>query len=206
MIRSALLVHGMGRSRLSMLRLAHALRVAGIESYQFGYFTAWESVDRIAGRLSLRIAELATGDYVLIGHSLGGVLLRLAVASLPPDVRRPARLIMIGTPNRSPLLARRFEHAWWYRIRNGEVGRFLASEARMARLPDPGIPCTVIAGTRGIHQSWSPFGAEENDGLVSVSETEFPAAEEWIKVDARHVSMMNHRETRRLIVERCTLR
>ena len=195
-----LLVHGMGRTPLSMWRLARSLRAAGLEPHQFAYATAWQPVDRIVARLATRLKELSRNDYIVVGHSLGGVLLRAAIAQLGPDVRRPRRLIMLGSPNRSPRLARRFARAWWYRLMNGDAGRLLADEARMARLPAASVPSTVIAGTRGINGRWSPFGGEPNDGLVAVIETQLDGMDAWITVPARHPFIMNHREVRELVI------
>ncbi|MGH7581775.1 MAG: esterase/lipase family protein [Gemmatimonadales bacterium] len=204
MVRSVLLVHGMGRTPLSMLRLARALRRAGCAPHLFAYFSAWESVDAIVSRLSARLGVLGSGPYAAVGHSLGGLLLRAAVDRLDPGLRRPDRLIMLGTPNRSPRLARRFRRNWWYRLQNGEAGELLANEDRMLTFPIPPIPCTVIAGTRGIHTRWSSFGPDENDGLVAVEETRLAGADEWILVPERHPFLMNHPAARAIVLQRCS--
>lgn len=188
-----------------MWRLARSLRTAGLRTHLFGYATAWQPVDEIVARLQLSLASMARNEYVVVGHSLGGVLLRAAVAGLPPDVRRPDRIIMLGTPNRSPRLARRFEHAWWYRLLNGDAGDLLARESRLAEIPSPELPATVIAGTRGLNGRWSPFGNEPNDGLVAASETRLDGTEEWIALPLRHPFMMNDGRVKELIVERCAV-
>jgi hypothetical protein len=198
-----LLVHGMGRTPLSMWRLARSLRLAGMETELFGYVAAWQPVDRIVNRLRVRIEAMADGDYVVVGHSLGGLLARGAVAGLAPGIRRPQRIVMLATPNHSPRLARRFEHAWWYRLLNGDAGDMLAHESRLAAIPDVEVPCTIIAGTRGINGRWSPFGNEQNDGLLAVSETEMAGADEWIPLPLRHPFIMNDARVRRLVEERC---
>jgi hypothetical protein len=200
---NVLLVHGMGRTPLSMWRLARSLRRAGMATELFGYVAAWQPVDQIVDRLRVRIEGMADGDYVVIGHSLGGLLLRAAVAVLPPNTRRPQRIIMLATPNHSPRLAQRFEHAWWYRMLNGDSGAMLAHESRLAAIPHVEVPCTIIAGTRGINGRWSPFGVEQNDGLVAVSETEIAGADEWISLPLRHPFLMNDERVRELVKERC---
>jgi len=201
---TVLLVHGMGRTPLSMWRLARFLRRAGPGTELFAYATAWQRVDQIVGRLQERLTTLARDEYVVVGHSLGGLLLRAAIAGLPPHVRAPRRIIMLGTPNHSPRLARRFERAWWYRLMNGDAGNLLASEARLAGVPVPPVPCTIVAGTRGINGRWSPFGNEPNDGLVAVSETQLDGADEVITVDARHPFIMNDRRVRGLVRHYCS--
>jgi hypothetical protein len=56
----ALLVHGMGRTPLSMMTLARALRRADIVPTQFGYSAALETVDQIVARLRGRLEATAT--------------------------------------------------------------------------------------------------------------------------------------------------
>jgi hypothetical protein len=50
-----LLVHGMGRTPLSMRRLARDLRRAGHDVHQLGYSAALESVAQIARRVRDRL-------------------------------------------------------------------------------------------------------------------------------------------------------
>ncbi len=199
----ALLVHGMGRTPLSMSSLGRALRRADVESAQFGYSAALESVERIVSRLRGRLVAMAGDDVIAIGHSLGGLLLRSAIASLPPDVPRPVRVIMLGTPNHSPRLARRLAGALWFRAINGDAGRLLASEDRMMAIPIPPVPYTVVAGNNGPRGRWSPFGQDANDGLVAVSETRMGGDEEFIELPILHPFMPYDRRILRLVVERC---
>ena len=199
----ALLVHGMGRTPVSMMTLAYALRRGGIEPSHFGYSAAFESVDRILGRLHQRLEAEVDGEYVGIGHSLGGLLLRAAIADLAPGVPRPRRLVMIGTPNQSPRLARRFLGAFWFRAINGDAGRLLASPERMATIPTPVLSYTIIAGTGGPRGSWSPFGDEANDGMVAVGETRMGGDEEFIELPILHPFMPYDRRVSRLVMERC---
>lgn len=186
-----------------MWRLQDTLRDSGIEAETFGYVAAFESIEAIVNRLTARLAGLAGGDYVVIGHSLGGLLLRAAIAALPSGTRRPRRLIMLATPNHSPRLARRFRDTFWYRVLNGEAGRLLADEARLLGWPRAGVPSTVIAGTHGIGGRWSPFGADPNDGIVAVTETQLDGVEEWLTFPVAHPFMMNARAVQQVVLERC---
>jgi pimeloyl-ACP methyl ester carboxylesterase len=185
-----------------MWRIAHALRRSGMRAELFGYLAAREPFDAIVQRLAGRIAREPDDEYVVIGHSLGGLLLRAALAQIPAGVPRPRRVIMLGTPNRSPRLARRFGGAWWYHLLNGDAGALLADEDRISRIPPPVDPVTIIAGTRGINGRWSPFGDDVNDGIVATDETHLDGAE-WIAVATRHPFMMNSPIVRQLVRERC---
>jgi hypothetical protein len=189
-----LLVHGLGRTPLSMAFLARRLRTAGHAPDTFGYAAAVSSYDEIRRRLTERIAR-ADADgapWVAVGHSLGGLLLRDAIAVGAPT--RLAHLIMLATPNQLPRLAPRAIRVPPFRWFAGECGTRLASEEYFRALPRPAVPHTIIAGTRGITGRWSPFGDEPNDGIVALHETMletgappqlFPVAHTFIMNDLR---------------------
>ena len=197
------LVHGLGRTPLSMLRLGWDLRRAGLEPHLFGYSPALERFDRIVLRLQRHLEGVANEEYAAVGHSLGGLLLRVAVAGLAPRIRPPARIIMLGTPNRSPQLAQRFRKWLLYRILSGQAGQVLASPDRTASLPVPAVPLTVIAGTAGSALRWGPLRGQPNDGLVAVSEARLGGHEEFIELPVWHTFMMNRSRVRQIVRERC---
>jgi alpha-beta hydrolase superfamily lysophospholipase len=75
-----LLVHGLWRTPLSFLALVHRLRRWGYCTEQFGYAAIAQRYDSIVASLVDRLERLAAAaPYAVIGHSLGGVLLRSAI-------------------------------------------------------------------------------------------------------------------------------
>lgn len=167
----ALLTHGMGRSPLSFWPLSRTLRQAGIHTSTFGYAVSLEPFAHIQDRLAQRITQLAhQGDYILIGHSLGGVLIRAAVASLPANVPGPRHIFLLGSPTRPSRLAQRLTSNPLYCTITRDCGQLLGSAERMADIGIPTCPITGIAGTKGWSGRLSPFGKEPNDGIVSLSE------------------------------------
>lgn len=183
------LVHGMGRTPLSLRRLAGRLRHEGYAPRQFGYLAAFEAFDDIVDRLARVLAEEAGRPYAAIGHSLGGLLLRAAAVRLAAD-QRPSHIVTLGTPHVAPRLARRMNRRRLYRVVHGDAGQVLADPVRMAAMPAFVSPTTIIAGTRGPTGRWSPFGNEPNDGIVSLTEVEAPGTE-LVQVPALHTFLMN---------------
>lgn len=195
-----LLVHGLGRTPLSLLGLARTLRRAGHATRFFGYYAFAEHYDQIRQRLASELRAMAREDdpVALIGHSLGGLLLRHAVAEAPGLAVH--RLIMLGTPNQPPRLAVRANRWLPFRVFARSCGHLLADPSAYARIPAPGVPYTVVAGTRGWRRPDGPFQGEANDGLVAVSETLVRSADEPHRLPIGHTFMMNDRGLQQLVL------
>jgi pimeloyl-ACP methyl ester carboxylesterase len=185
-----LLVHGLWRTPLSFLLLVRQLREWGYCTGQFGYAAVAQGYDAIVARLIGRLERLAdAGPYAVIGHSMGGVLLRSTLSRLAGP--QPQHLIMLGTPNRPPRLARVLGVRWVFRRIMGECGVNLSSPLFYAGLPVPRVPYTIVAGTAGPKGRWSPFGEEPNDGIVAVSETRIYDDDPLVLLPVTHTFMMN---------------
>jgi hypothetical protein len=193
-----LLVHGLGRTPVSCLRLALALRRSGCQVEAFPYVAFAQPYDAIVRRLESRLERMAPrGEYAVIGHSLGGLLLRDALARA--EGQPPRHLVMIGTPNRPPRAARIAVGFPPFRWIAGQCGAHLASAAFYERLARPTVPYTIIAGTRGPTAPWTPFRGEPNDGLVAVSEARIDEADEVLTFPVAHTFMMGHPEVQRAV-------
>jgi hypothetical protein len=197
-----LLVHGLGRTTGSLWRLGRALGRAGHDAQYFGYFAWAEPHERIIRRLGARLESLAgrAGAYAAVGHSLGGLLLRHALARYG-HVDRPAVLVMLGTPNRPARAAQRAGRYAPFRWTAGDCGRVLADPGYFAALEAPDYSYHIIAGTRGWRGRRNPFGTEPNDGLVAVSETRIGPCDRIVEVPALHTFLMNDQRVRAAILQ-----
>jgi pimeloyl-ACP methyl ester carboxylesterase len=189
-----LLVHGLGRTPASLMLLHHALKRAGHTPANFAYFAFAEPYVHIRDRLVVRLQQMANQPepVALIGHSLGGLLLRDALARVP--ALSVHRLIMLGTPNQSPRRARRVESWLPFRVFARTSGELLASARAMERIAKPTVPYTIIAGTGGYRWLSAPFGGEAHDGVVAVGETRIQDGEEPVLMKVSHTFMMNDRK------------
>ncbi len=195
-----LLVHGLGRTPVSLFGLAAALRKAGHCTTFFGYSPTLEPLPHIVRRLAAKVAALGRRGVPLgvVGHSLGGLLLRMALPRVPAAVVRHA--VLLGTPNHPPRLAR---WAWRlppFRLASRDCGRLLATPALYEGVPPLDVPHTVVAGTAGPCGRWSPFGADANDGVVSVCEARCRPGDEPVRVPAWHSFLMDDARVRRVVV------
>src|SRR5512137_1403359 len=197
-----LLVHGLGRSRLSLALLAWRLSQSGHATQFFPYSALAETHDRIVYRLVTRLRCLAAqgAEVGLVGHSFGGLLLREALAAVPE--LRVKHLVMLATPNRPPRLAGRVYTKFPFRILRGNCGQCLADSSWFRSLPGLSIPYTLVAGTGGWRGRLSPFQREPNDGALAVSETLLNDKDRPVLVPALHTFIMNRRSVCCLISER----
>jgi hypothetical protein len=192
-----ILVHGLGRSPVSMLGLSRHLRRAGHTTESFGYVAALEQFTRIRQRLRERLEDAARrARFAVVGHSLGGLLLRHALHGLTPA---PVHFVMLATPNQPPRLARRLRRFWPFRLATGQAGQLLADPDFYAGLPPLTVPYTIVAGTAGPRGRWSPFGHEPNDWLVAVSETLVHETDRPFLLPVEHTFMMWHQDVRMIV-------
>ncbi|HUP85754.1 MAG TPA: alpha/beta fold hydrolase [Acidimicrobiales bacterium] len=140
-----LLVHGYGHNRSGWFLLDRTLRRAGFTSVHTMNYVAWgrEGVAELAERLSRRVDEirrLTGADKVhVIGHSMGGVLLRYYVQELGGD-RYVDTAVTIASPHEGTMAA-------------------LAGIGAAARDLRPGSKVTrrLASGVRGTDVRWVAF-------------------------------------------------
>jgi hypothetical protein len=194
-----ILIHGLGRSPLSLVSLERALQGAGHETHQFGYAAVAESYDQIVARLHQRLTTIGrNGAYGIVAHSLGSVLIRSALAH---QEYLPDHVVMLGPPNCSPRMAAIAWQFLMFRWFAGSCGFNLSHVGFYDNLPDLSIPYTIIAGTAGPRGRFSPFGMEVNDGIVAVSETRLRASDPVFEFPVWHTFMMNDHRVQQTVLQ-----
>ncbi len=182
-----LFVHGMGRSSLSGWPLLRRMRRAGWATATFDYAVRREPFDAIVARLAAAIDALPAGaPLILVGHSLGGVLLRAALAESDRRAAQVRRLFLLGSPVEPSRYARRLAKNRLFRAATRDCGHLLASTERMSAIPRPAVPTTAIVGIGGPTFARGPFGLEPNDGIVSLSEVSAEWLDDQVRVPIVH--------------------
>ena len=185
----AILVHGMGRTPMSLLLLAGRLRRHGFAVRLFGYSTLRSFNTCVARLVSSATAVGRHESFILVGHSLGSVLIRAALPRLEPI--RPVACFFLAPPSKTAKAARFFATKALYRLLARECGQLLADDRFMETLALPIVPVRVYAGTAGYKGRFSPFEGEDNDGILAVSETQIGAEDNIVRVHAIHTFIMN---------------
>lgn len=183
----AILIHGMARTPLAMLVLAARLRRAGIAPHLFAYSAAFETWEGCRNRLQRFIQRrVGSAPFILIGHSLGSVLIR---GVLPRLEQKPGACFFLAPPTKVCMAARKFAARGLYKLITGEMGQLLARADFMDALPIPEAPTRIYAGVKGPRGRYSPFGDVLNDGILALHETELPGATR-LEVEAMHTFIM----------------
>ena len=194
----AIIIHGMGRTPLSMAWLAIRLKCAGLTPHLFGYTATLESWAGCTKRLQAFIERpMGDEDYIVVTHSLGSVLTR---AVLPTLTHKPKACFFLAPPTQACAAALKLAALPWYRLLAGEMGQLLADKDFMATLPIPTMLTKIYAGNAGHTGRHSPFGEEANDGILMVKETELPGIPVKI-VPSLHTFIMNNRMITKDIIE-----
>jgi hypothetical protein len=184
------LLHGQGRTRLSMLVLGKRFRSVGYQTLNFPYNQTIHSLDEISGQLVEFIGQkMKTSDYHLIGHSLGNVIIRNAFRKDYPAGL--GKIVMLAPPNQPAHLAKRLKKNLIYRVFTGDSGQKLSEEKFYRDLPIPTVPFGVIAGDKGQSLTFS----EPNDGVVTVGSTKLKGMADWILLHHGHTFIMNCKDT-----------
>lgn len=181
-----LLIHGMGRTPASMLLLAHRLRRQGNVVRLFGYSATFHKLDHCIARLK-KVIESVDGPFVIVGHSLGTVLTRLA---LDGAARQPRCCFFLAPPTVACTLARKLGPQLLFRLATGEMGQLLGDSTFMTTLPVPKVPVHVFVGTGGPRGKLSPFGDAPNDGVLAVDEATLPG-HAFTALPVLHTFIMN---------------
>lgn len=170
------LVHGMGRTPLSMAPMEIALRRAGYRVLNVGYSSQRPSVAEIGQHLADAVhaetdRQPAPRVHV-VGHSLGTVATRWMLTHDPPNVS--GRIVMLAPPNRGAHSADRLARWVGWALPPIRELQTTGGPAVALGLPD-GTELAVIAGDR--------------DGKVWVEETCLEGAAHVV-VPSRHTFIM----------------
>jgi pimeloyl-ACP methyl ester carboxylesterase len=190
---TVVLLHGLGRTRLSMNRMAKRLQKQGYEVMNIGYRSTRHGVAELAGRLhqelQTRRADGASRIH-FVTHSFGGIVVRAYLKEYRPS--NLGRVVMLSPPNQGSELADRFRNNWFYRAFAGPSGQELGTQHSSTpnALGAVDFPLGVIAGDRSLNPLFSAWIPGPDDGVVSVSRARTEGMSDFLVVPRIHTFIM----------------
>jgi pimeloyl-ACP methyl ester carboxylesterase len=195
-VQGVVLLHGIARTKRSMNRLERHLKSAGFATLNLDYPSRRKSLDALARDIHVGIARFADrieGPVHFVGHSMGGLLIRVYLAD--HSLERPGRVVMLGTPNGGSELADRLKHLALYRAFYGPAGQQLSTtgDATLRALPLPDYPIGIIAGRRALNPV-ATFSRlpRPHDGMVAVRSTRLDGMTDHVVIAASHTGLTHH--------------
>ncbi|MBM3885100.1 MAG: alpha/beta fold hydrolase [Gemmatimonadetes bacterium] len=178
------LVHGMGRTSMSMWPMQRALEADGYRVLNFFYSSYGPTIAEIGAELSRAVdAEVAAQPVArvhFVGHSLGNIVVRWMLANDP--MRAPlGRMVMLAPPNRGAHVADAFApYVSWLLA---PITELTTTGSTVASLPAPpkGLEFAIVAG--------------RDDRTVSFDETCLAGARAHIIVPQGHTFIMMRDDT-----------
>lgn len=185
---AVVLIHGLWLSGWSLALQARCLRRLGYDVHVFCWSTVRNNFRANAAALEKFLHALDAPVIHLVGHSLGGLLIRALFHYFP--AQRPGRIVTWGSPHQGSLVAvslARFAFGRW--ILGSSIAELLAGEPARWRLPthvlgalSGDFPCglgAVIARLPRPH-----------DGVVTVAESGFAPAADTCRLRVSHFGML----------------
>ena len=189
--RGVVLLHGILNHPGIMDRLEAGLAASGWAVANLAYPSTRLPIAThaaFASDAARALADDGAGEISFVGHSLGGLIARLAMARAVKDGWRPGRLVLVGSPVAGSAMARSLRRLPGYETLLGQCGVSLAAAcaapAMVAR------ETIVIAGGNG-GRGFNPLLHGDNDFTVTVAETLVPGAAHLL-VRAVHNALPRH--------------
>lgn len=148
------------------------------------------------------MAMALRGKYAVIGHSLGGVLLREVLLGDSEHFSPPTHLFLVGSPIQATKLNQSLSQFFMYKLLFGQCGALVASPERMRGIGIVDVPTTCIVGGSGdISHS-----RNNSDGMVLESELCTDLFEDVVRIKSYHPFMAANPRLSEIVVERIGVR
>jgi pimeloyl-ACP methyl ester carboxylesterase len=191
---TVVLVHGLGRTRMSMALLGRRLAGAGYRVVNVGYPSTREPMEQLVEVLRARLEECCTEfeRVHFVTHSMGGILVRRYLAESSPE--HQGRVVMLSPPSRGSEVIDAFADSPLLRRLLGPAGMGLGTDTASIpnRLGPAHFQLGVITGNRSFNpiNSWLIPGPD--DGKVAVDRARVEGAA-FLVVPSTHPFIMSRK-------------
>ena len=199
------LLHGLGRSSLSMKKIEWALKKENYRVINVTYPSTQVCIQDAASHwLDKALREETTDPAAkihFVAHSLGGIVLRQYLSD--HRIENLGRVVMLAPPNQGSDLAQKLKRYRLYRRATGPAGQQLGTDS--ASLPRQLGPADfelgIIAGDRSLNPLFSAWIPGADDGKVSVRSTQLPGMRDFLVVHHSHTWMTWTRQVNTAVIQ-----
>jgi pimeloyl-ACP methyl ester carboxylesterase len=187
------LLHGLGRTPLSMKRLEWKLRRENYRVLNVSYPSTRVSIEDAANIWLAQVLRKKITDKTVkihfATHSLGGIVLRQYLSG--HRIENLGRVVMLAPPNQGSELAERLRNNCFYRIATGPAGQELGMDGSSLprQLGPANFELGIIAGDRSLNPLFSAWIPGPDDGKVSVASTCLAGMRDFLVVHHSHTWM-----------------
>jgi pimeloyl-ACP methyl ester carboxylesterase len=197
-----ILLHGLGRTDLSMIRMENALEGRGYEvvnvgyssTQNVGYSSTQHSIEKLAteelGPALEACCSEPHGKIHFVTHSMGGIVLRYYLES--HEIDSLGRVVMLSPPNQGSEVAdwvaenqilQRILGPWPQELGTGP-------ESVPGQLGPVDFELGIIAGNKTLNPLFSRMIPGADDGKVSVEATKVEGMTDFLVVPRSHTYIM----------------
>ncbi len=188
------LIHGLGRTDLSLVRMEMNLSARGYEVTNVGYPSTQHSIEHLAAEELGPAVEACCSDpdrrIHFVAHSMGGIVLRYYLAE--HELANLGRVVMLGPPNQGS------EVADWV-AENKILQKVLGPSSEQLGTDPESLPnqlgpvdfeLGIIAGNRTLNPLFSRMIPGADDGKVAVERTRVEGMSDFLVVPYSHTYVM----------------
>ena len=194
------LLHGLGRTNSSLLKMAEALSERGFVIANIDYPSRKKIIEQLAYEAvpeGVAICQKANASKIhFVTHSMGGIVLRYYLEF--ERIENLGRVVMLSPPNQGSLLVDEISEWEVYKWFNGPAGQQLGTglDSVPLSLGPVYYPTGIITGNE--HSFFDAWAADiipgTDDGKVSIDSAKVEGMADFLVLPYAHSFIMNKNE------------
>ncbi|WP_047043107.1 cobinamide adenolsyltransferase [Vibrio mexicanus] len=182
-----IILHGLYMHGMMMQPLSYLLQQKGYDTEVISYNTVEIDLENLFDKIDLAIDFEDTN--VLVGHSLGGLMLKQYLKQRPVPVETAPHVVTLGSPLQGASIAMKIQELGFGAMLGNSPEHGLNSHADKWEAPQK---LGSLAGTTPLGFHSLIVGTDEaSDGTVTVDETKIEGMTDHIEVHATHTTMLH---------------
>lgn len=190
-----ILLHGLARTKKSMLKLEQHLKKHGFHVSNIGYPSRKEDIQTLSveaiEKARVECASVGASKIHFVTHSMGGILVRYYLEY--NEMQELGRVVMLSPPNRGSEIVDKIMDSPISKWINVPAVHQLGTEedSLPKALGAPDYEVGIITGDKSISPIMSLLIPGEDDGKVSVENSRLKGMKDFLVVHKTHPFIMN---------------